>query len=541
MRQMKYIKLFEAFDSVQLGKTMKFVKKADKDRFLEALKSIADSIDAPLSALSDDSFQYLPYKKAISVKADSAKVDCPSCKGEGKVSKAWGSGTRRVKCASCDGEGKVDQKSKIKYFKFWFDSEGKFVGTTAVDGLYHISKKDSKNFVKKDITADARAMSGTEMKAKYSIVNGETKFYLTDIIASTYRRRPTTVLGTGFVDRDGGFFVIHNNSDAASGQPTGRKWKDFGRYATGVRYVFSKSENAGAKAYLMTDIEEKEDIFWNAPVSFYGNGWRISEDMSKDFLKDAHFAIVFDYESFSKKSFSLVSATKEEREKSKEGATALMSEEDIKSQNIERYVKSLTDIDISQGMGRIISRIPMIFGGDLALYYIYAEKNFSAFKNMMSDVYDFMAAESDEERKRANERLSNRLRDVREIVGERNERISKRLLNANSEISENPELKALLDKLDELSKKINAKLLRGKMESIEDMEIMMAKAIGIRSALTSDRLELPYNLRNYISGLDSTGWRSSSAYLDYLTSLGDSSIAEAMRKLGLISNVIERI
>lgn len=65
MRKMKYIKLFEAFDSAQISKTLKFVKKGDRDRFLDDLKKICSSIDAPLSSLSDDVFQYLPYKKAM--------------------------------------------------------------------------------------------------------------------------------------------------------------------------------------------------------------------------------------------------------------------------------------------------------------------------------------------------------------------------------------------------------------------------------------------------------------------------------------------
>jgi predicted nuclease with RNAse H fold len=68
MRQLKYIKFFEAFDSVQIAKTLKFVKKSDKSKFMNALESITKSIDAPLSALNDDNFQYLPYKKAIAVK-----------------------------------------------------------------------------------------------------------------------------------------------------------------------------------------------------------------------------------------------------------------------------------------------------------------------------------------------------------------------------------------------------------------------------------------------------------------------------------------
>ena len=59
MRQLKYIKLFEAFDSVQISKTLKFVKKEDKSMFMDALKAITTNIDAPLSALNDKNFHLI--------------------------------------------------------------------------------------------------------------------------------------------------------------------------------------------------------------------------------------------------------------------------------------------------------------------------------------------------------------------------------------------------------------------------------------------------------------------------------------------------
>lgn len=547
MRQMKYIKLFEAFDSAQISKTLKFVKKGDRDKFLGALQKICASIDAPLSSLSDDVFQYLPYKKAMKLRYEAERPVCSSCDGEGKISKAWGRGTRMVKCPRCEGEGTTEAPQKMKYIKFWFNSDGSYVGSTVVDGRYHADKRDAANYVKKDITEDVRALTAAELKSKYGIANGETRIYLQNVSGTGWRNdRKYSQLGVAFIDRDGRLFVVHKNSSIDVGEPVGRKWKEYGRYATNLSMMLRDSRNADAKVFFMTDVEEKEDIYWNVPLSIDRYGISADSSMSKDFLKDAHFAIVFDYDTFAYggKGWNPVSITRGDREYAKKGATALISDEQIKSANIERYIKALSNIDLSEGIGKLAGKVPMVFGGDLALYFIYGEKNFSRFKNMMSDVYEFMAAKDDEGRKYANNKLAERLRDTREITDNIKQRIEKRIAAAKESFADSEdkdEYHRVFDRLETLSKSINEKLLRSKMETIEDMEIMLMKAIGINSALRSDRFALEYYLRSYISDLDNTGWRGDSAAMHAMQSLDVGEIDEQIRKLDLISNVIQRL
>jgi len=544
MKQLKYIKLFEAFDSVQISKTLKFVKKSDKSKFMNALESITKKLDAPLSSLNDDNFQYLPYKKAIAVKSTSDKVKCSACEGEGKVVKAWGSGTRRLKCTTCDGAGEVDPKPKLKYFKFWFNSDGSFIGTTAIDGLYHISKGDVKNFDKKDITEDIRTLSVQELKRKYKIVNGETAMYVENVAGRRTSNRQSC-LGKAFIDRDGDFYVVNSNVDTHN-MPTGRKYRDYGNYAVDViRSAKDEKNNADSsfRIYLTSETELKEDIFWNVPVSFYGDGWNIKDNMSKDFLKEAHFAIVFDYDSFAYngKGFKPVSITKDERRYARRGATALLSNDEIKATNIERYVKTLSNVNLADGLTRLINKIPKIFGGDLTLYYIYNEKNFIKFKNIMNDVYNFMKAENDETRSHYNDRLSERLLSTSSECDELNKNISKRIKISKEDVVNDDLLKQLLDKLDEMSRRINQKLLKGKIETIEDMEIMLMKVEGIRSALRSDRFEIDYYIRNYIEYLTSTGWRGDTAALSYLRQVSINDIPKNLRNLDMVMNLIERL
>jgi len=548
MRQLKYIKLFEAFDSIQIAKTLKFVKNSDKSKFMNALESITKSIDAPLSALNDKNFQYLPYKKAIGIKAASDKVKCSACEGEGKINKAWGSTTRRTKCTTCDGGGAVDPKPKLKYFKFWFNSDGSFIGTTAIDGLYHISKSDVKNFDKKDITEDIRTLSVQELKRKYKLVNGETTMYVENVAARHSGTNRKSCLGKAFIDRDGDFYVVNSSVDTHS-MPTGRKYRDYGNYAVDVMRSAQDGRNdadSSFKIYLTSETEEKEDMFWNVPVSFYGDGWNTKDSMSKDFLKEAHFAIVFDYDSFAYggTNWNPVSITKGDRSDARKGATALMSDEDIKNANIDRYVKTLANVDLGEGLTRLVNKIPKIFGGDFALYYIYGEKNFSKFKNMLNDVYSFMAAEDDETRSYYNNKIRDRVLDTFSGCEELNQKIAKRLQLAKEDIAERDALVdviKVINKLEEISKRINQKLLKGKIETVEDMEIMLMKAEGIKAALKSDRFEIDYYIKNYLDYLPYTGWRGDNAALDSIKNLSVNDIPKNLRKLDQLISLIDRL
>ena len=62
MKELKYIQLYEAFESSKLSKTLKFINKEYRSRFLQDIKSICNSKNFPLSEISDDLFEYLPYK-----------------------------------------------------------------------------------------------------------------------------------------------------------------------------------------------------------------------------------------------------------------------------------------------------------------------------------------------------------------------------------------------------------------------------------------------------------------------------------------------
>ena len=143
MKNLQYIKLFEAFDSNILAKTLGYIKdKTEKQNFLSTIKSICNQINYPVSQLNDDFFDYLPFKKALE-KADmtgdepceaTSKSEFPqyAVEGEkctnGKIKRQWGARTREVACPVCGGSGVKPKKSEVKLLKFWFDKDGKSQG-----------------------------------------------------------------------------------------------------------------------------------------------------------------------------------------------------------------------------------------------------------------------------------------------------------------------------------------------------------------------------------------------------------------------------
>ena len=74
---MKYIKLFEAFQSTILSKTLGYLDKWSKPVFLEHVKKVCKEVDFPISELNDDYFQYLPFKKALSVNSPGCAIRQP--------------------------------------------------------------------------------------------------------------------------------------------------------------------------------------------------------------------------------------------------------------------------------------------------------------------------------------------------------------------------------------------------------------------------------------------------------------------------------
>jgi len=522
---MKYIKLYEAFESDKLSKTIGFIEgKEDKKRFLEDIKKICNQIDYPYSKLSDDNFQYLPYKAALNVNAIVTDIPCDAtsqkafpeyavagevCKG-GKIVRMWGARRREVVCPICNGTGVKKTRPELKWIKFWFSAEGKYIATTAVDG--QIRKGSSRrNGLSYTGTLDLNDYNQVGTVSLSDIKNGDT------ILVRINERLTVCYI---YEDR-GRMYAIQN--EHAGNTPNGDEWRKFGPRSWNLS---SSGDYRGSITLLKPKVAKEvietqpDPITWNVVLSIGRYGFDISSKDVEETIKDAHFAIVMDFGKIKASGFKTKSLIKGEREESREGASALMKDDDIRKENLKRYIDKISkSVDLSNGFSDITKILPRIFGGRLALVYTFRARNFDDFNYIIDDIFKFMKSTTDSDKLRWSNEATGTLNDVYKSNISNNKRYNNHLEFTRKEIERNnkSEYGKLLDKLMELSSKINTSILQKPVESLEDLELAYRKMKTLRDILRSDRYlirRLDYFFERFTSDSTDRTYRYLVEYVD---------------------------
>lgn len=372
MKNLKHIKLFEAFDARTLNATLKHVKlSGDRKKFLDALNVVCKRFDIPESKLSDDLFTYLPFNRALRYNNVVEEEQICDARGEfivgekcdnGKVRRPWGRGFRVVDCGTCKGTGIKPKTSNLSMLKFWFDSDGKFIATTAVDGVYRetsavntaafspniddydIIKRIPKTQIKNALdTGDIIAVDFLERRW-----NGETYTIETQVVAYVYKevRHGQTKL-----------FAIQNRRGRYPGP-----WNNDYRTIANASWTLipSKCNNIN----LLTPKANTGLDPYGYNTSFDLSSFRIRPMQINSTVKDANFAIVLDFsklENFDVKKKTEIVINRGEM---RLGATALLSNVDIKNANIKRYFNKIAetfkvtgDLDDIVKFNRMASRL----------------------------------------------------------------------------------------------------------------------------------------------------------------------------------------
>ncbi len=185
---MRYIKLFEAFQSDALSNVVKFLKKKvgknESNRFLNSLISLKNRFDIKLDEISNDDVEYLNSKKALLVNKDE----------------------------------KFDNRVGIYCLKFWFSIEYGFIGYTGVGNFKY---KDSNDELINEsdieyIKNDMDIKTGILKKAEFSKLKDgdEILFY-----ADNYREDNSNWVKATILIDNGVIYAIHNNPNVSGGYP----------------------------------------------------------------------------------------------------------------------------------------------------------------------------------------------------------------------------------------------------------------------------------------------------------------------------------
>jgi hypothetical protein len=563
-QELKYLRLFEAFESIKLSKTLKFVNKSSKDEFLSILKRIAESIDFPISKFSDDYFQYLPFKKALDLNfsyedkpcdATSAQafpefaVEGEVCDG-GMIKRKWGRSVRQAKCTVCNGTGiKKKDSYNVKWVKFWFDKDGKYVGVCGTDGQVRAQSNSMRT-----LSVNSAALAEGEISRNLSdydvvqdLTNDELKSLPTGAIVKISINGRETVC-VAWRSTSGRFYAIQDRHSGSSDDYSS-EWTKYGRYSW---VIDGRNEYSGTPQLLapkgvkvekpQEDLDDKVDPYtWNAPLSIGRTGVTLSRDsnMAK-YLSNAHFAIVLNFLDLKDSDFKKKRDINKEREERKTGTLAFMDDEEIKRKNIQRYIDEISKkMAVSDDLKQLNSTIFKFLGGPYSGLYILRGRNASEFQNFVSYIYRGISSEDDTDKKNYIEAATNSLRDVYERNLKFNADVtdSTKKMYLHMKSNNREEYKPLLDKIMEINTNIVTKIRSFEIENIEDMEALYEKIGSIRNIYrNSDRFQWSrkmYYVTEHYTNVDRA--------LRALYDISISDIPKVLDQLNKLQRVIERL
>lgn len=515
MKELKYIKLYEAFGSTKLAKTVSYLKGEERKKFLEKLKQICNAIDFPYSELKDDYFQYLPFKTALkkSFKADIDHIDPCNARSEdafdpkaaatgercknGKILRMWGKKTREVICPICKGTGVKPKtvEGDIGIIKFWFDQSGKFISVTSCDGIVRDTSKQKDTFsrnlddydVVKDLSdKDFLLLNTGDMISVTSLSYGSKK----PIVCYIWRFQHYV-----FFLQD----VANGNNPSHVGDPN-PDWRK-----VGAKYSYSASPNNLRNAKLLNPKQNIKDpnskeispYDLNAGISIRSNGVKSISINVREALKDADFAIVLDFLKLKTSDFGRMSKKTSIRKELKTGSRIdpNMSDDNIRKRNIEKYITEISkQLDISRDITNCKKLILRILGHRNALFMI-ANQNMSVINDLIilcDTYYDLMNATKDDVKK-------SKAKDLKSLVEQyfkRSSRVSNEMTNnlkaiegslADAKNAKGLELYKLSNRL---SLAIEDMIKRSTIECIEDFEIVIQKLVSIRNIIRNAKYKL---------------------------------------------------
>lgn len=510
MKDLKYIKLYEAFESNKLTKTVAYLKGEDKKKFLSKLKQVCDAIDFPYSKLTDEYFEYLPFKAALeknfkisvdtyacTAKSEdlfgSAGIPGERCKN-GKILRTWGKKSREVTCSVCNGTG-IKPKSisgEIGLIKFWFNQNGEYAALTACDGVARDSSKNmgkfSRNIEDYDIVKNINTLKDTSLLQTGDIVSVRLVYGKKDTVCYCWR------VGIN----------LYLLQDVSAGGYPADNWRDVG---TKYSYAIGNGSLSGKLLALKQPAKDPSKALspydLNTGISVDdGKIRQIPVDIRNE-LKNANFAIVFDFAKIKSADFYKKSRKVLSRTNLKAGSKLdpLMSDDNIKKRNIEKYINEIAkSLDISTDITNCKKLTLRSFGSRNSLFLLlYQNINILSQLSLISDTYYALLSTNNNDTK---EDIAKELKIYAENIFKSSSKISRDTANTLRSIehmlAESRDVKGLeLYRLcNQLSFSIEEMIKRSEVECIEDFEILIQKLQSIKLIIRSYKYNLS-NVENY--------------------------------------------
>jgi len=497
MSNMKHLMLFEAFESNALSKMMTFLsKKTDsnsKERFKDKLKRLITQFDIPIDKISDTDVKYLNRNKALKLK----NVD------------------------------KVENDKGIYCLKFWFSMDKGYLGFTGtgnvtmdfneyISGSRRSSSSDKNSpFITRELDyiknrLDIKTGSLEPVKNYEDIQHGQLVMGIFSDDEDDLSR-----LGVAKIWRDENhLYAIQDVTSGGSpdNEINGVSWRDWGyRSSWSLDSVYSPgSDHCKLHIYTPSDdpihivgtkeeVEEVEEVEIKSPLDFnlplnssYGlrewgdTSWSIDD---YTLVEKSDFSIILMLDDILKSVKTPVNKIKSNREESREGATKLMSDSQIKKANIERYLTAIVgkmgidrDIKELQNLQKLVIKSVC---GDLAFISIYKGRpGFDSLDSISGSIYDMMKSTDVNDKDYYLSNIISSFKSLNSYSEEYTKQYNESLKEVNN--SDIEPLKEIFKIFIEIGKKIKNYLLSQNIQTIEDLGMVMVKLRSIRN-LTGER------------------------------------------------------
>jgi len=498
---MKYLMIYEAFQAKAISDVIKHVRKEVNSRnvnqFISELKGLQNTYDFPIDKIQKEDIKYLPSKKALKIIPDESTT--------------------------------YYNNKSIFNIKFWFSIENGYLGKTAT-GKYKLNTKvfsdDEIDYIKNNRGIKTGSISSItdykDLKHGDYVIGyfSESSDFNTLSIARIYKES----------DRLYAIQDVNSGSD-----PGNSDWREWGNYSWSLGTDRNPADDH-KKLHLYKSSDD--ELSYNEKDT--NSDFFILSDGSLDtytaphYMNDSDFAIVLDINSIFKRGFKKVSGIRKEREESRLGATSLMSDDEIKNININKYLKQILgnmgikDEGNINDLNNLQKFVKIMLCDEFSFYTIFRDSpNISNILTVSKHIYRLLEEEDIY--------YYDSLIEKYQSFKKRSEEL-KRSYKKSIDIveSEGPdEVKKLFSYFNQISKMVMDYLNSNDINNLYDLNAIYYKLKLIQDLLNDDRFYLSRSSRNIISN-----FYDSSDVSYYLERLSINDINDDIKKLDyLIKNI----
>jgi len=529
---MKYIKLYEAFESQVITNTLKFLTKKvgqnDADFFLSDIKSLMNDFDIPISRIKEDDLEYVRTKKAIDIKGEP-----------------------------------VDNEYDIYCIKYWFSIEEGFLGKTCTGNLTTPYIKLENNNSYKNENFNEKQFEF--IKNRYGIKKGKLSSVLDynslktgdDVfVVIGDSRNDNPIIGKIFIDEVGYLFVLNGSKSDGVGY-SGSK-PDFGsafdytwRLGTSVAtidndhyrlHLYTKDDKKIRQEVKFQKIKHKANLAdFNKP--FERNriqDWSLSnQHIIEDIIKKSDFAIIIYFDKLL--SLPSVPSIKKSRVNARRGATALMTDNEIKNININNYTKKLVDkYKLNQNLedfSKLNSLINNTMNNKFIMFNLYLGSSINGLTDISECLYKLIVSTTESDKEYYFQRVSTIFKNNRE----NSEYVGRKFKNNLNQVleSEDERLITLIKRFINIGENINRYIQSIDIENIHDIIMIRYKLTTIASFIQDYKHVLPYSYRDVINGFDSMS--GILGYIRYCIDESEEEFNKSMDKLDIIEKFVNSL